>query len=63
MQNYLIVTIILLFYNLPVGNTSAMDVMFANINFLSGIALLATIIMTLGLIIDENSNKPTYLKP
>lgn len=62
MQNYLIVTIILLFYNLPVGHTSAMDVMFANINFLSGITLLTTIVITLGLIIDKNSNKPIYLK-
>lgn len=62
MQNYLIVTIVLLFYNLPIGHTSAMDFMFANVNFLSGITLLATIIITLGLIIDQNSNKSIYLK-
>ena len=62
MQNYLIVTIILLLYNLPVNHTSAMDFIFANVNFLSGIALLTTIIMTLGLIIDQNPNKSIYLK-
>lgn len=63
MQNYLIVTIVLLFYNLPIGHTSAMDLMFEDVNFLPGITLLTTIVMTLGLIIDKSSNKPTYLKP
>lgn len=62
MQNYLIVAIILLFYNLPVDNTSIMDFMFKNVSFLSGITLLTTIVMTLGLIINEASNESIYLK-
>ena len=61
MQNYSLVTIILIFYELPIGHTSAIDLMFKDINFLPGITLLTTIVMTLGLIIDKSSKKTVYL--
>ena len=59
-MRYQSVAIILIFYSLPILGNSAFNIIFQNIDWPSGIALLFSIAITLGSII-ESSQDTQYL--